>query len=62
MNPTSIDWATHTWNPGYGCKRGCKHCYARKLHENHMTERKNSIVFTLTKMKNAFTPELPLHI
>ena len=34
MNKTTIDWPclTHTWNPGYGCKRGCFYCYARDLH------------------------------
>ena len=32
MNPTNIDWCTHTWNPAYGCLRGCVYCYARKLH------------------------------
>lgn len=41
MNSTKIDWInpkegwqlTHTWNPLYGCPRGCYYCYARKIHE-----------------------------
>jgi len=37
VNKTNIDWPglTHTWNPGYGCKRNCKgfKCYAKDLHD-----------------------------
>lgn len=42
MNPTSIDWPglTHTWNPGYGCKRGCHFCYAKDLHDKRMEAKK----------------------
>ena len=32
MNATSIEWATHSWNPVRGCSRvseGCRNCYAR---------------------------------
>lgn len=38
MNPTKIDWPglTHTWNPVYGCLRGCEYCYARELHNKRM--------------------------
>lgn len=31
---TKIEWATHTWNPWYGCTKvspGCAHCYAESL-------------------------------
>ena len=31
---TTIEWATHTWNPVTGCTKvsqGCKHCYAERL-------------------------------
>jgi protein gp37 len=31
MAETSIEWATHVWNPVTGCDRvspGCAHCYA----------------------------------
>jgi protein gp37 len=31
MSQTSIEWATHVWNPVTGCSRvspGCAHCYA----------------------------------
>lgn len=31
MADTSIEWATHVWNPSTGCDRisaGCDHCYA----------------------------------
>ena len=28
----SIGWADYTWNPVTGCKRRCKYCYARKIH------------------------------
>src|SRR5271157_1725710 len=31
MQKTSIEWATHTWNPIKGiCKQGCPYCYAKK--------------------------------
>ena len=29
MHKTKIDYATHTWNPVWGCRRGCPYCYAR---------------------------------
>ena len=31
---TTIEWATHSWNPTRGCSRvsaGCEHCYAEAL-------------------------------
>lgn len=34
MSTTSIEWATHVWNPVIGCDRvspGCAHCYALEL-------------------------------
>jgi protein gp37 len=34
MAETSIEWATHVWNPTTGCDRvspGCDHCYALTL-------------------------------
>jgi protein gp37 len=34
MAETSIEWATHVWNPTTGCDRvspGCAHCYALDL-------------------------------
>lgn len=31
MNPTKIEWCTHTWNPVTGCLHGCKYCYARDV-------------------------------
>jgi protein gp37 len=34
MAGTSIEWATHVWNPFTGCdivSSGCKHCYAKTL-------------------------------
>jgi len=47
MNPTTIDWPglTHTWNPGYGCLRGCSlngkpWCYAKALHDKRMKAKK----------------------
>ena len=33
MNKTNIEWADYTWNPVYGCERGCKYCYAEKLNK-----------------------------
>lgn len=33
MHKTKIDYATHTWNPVWGCRRGCPYCYARKVAE-----------------------------
>ena len=33
MNKTAIDWADYTWNPVTGCRRGCKYCYAKKIHD-----------------------------
>ena len=32
MNKTKIDWCDYTWNPLYGCLRGCKYCYAARMH------------------------------
>lgn len=34
MNQTTIEWATHTWNPVTGCtpvSEGCANCYARRM-------------------------------
>ncbi len=34
MGKTTIEWATHTWNPVMGCtpvSEGCANCYARTL-------------------------------
>lgn len=32
INPTKIDWCTHTWNFIHGCNTGgCFYCYAQKL-------------------------------
>lgn len=42
MNKTTIDWPglTHTWNPMYGCKRGCEYCYARRKHTKRAIAKK----------------------
>lgn len=42
MNPTNEFWPelTHTWNPMYGCKRGCVYCYARRLHTKRAIAKK----------------------
>ncbi len=29
MNKTKIGWCDYTWNPVWGCRRGCPYCYAR---------------------------------
>lgn len=34
MSETTIEWATHVWNPVRGCSRtspGCQHCYAERV-------------------------------
>lgn len=31
MNKTKIEWCDSTWNPIWGCLRGCEYCYARKI-------------------------------
>lgn len=31
IRTSNIPWCTHTWNPGVGCLRGCKYCYARRI-------------------------------
>ena len=34
MNTTTIEWATHTWNPVTGCSpisEGCENCYAKRM-------------------------------
>jgi len=31
LNRTRIDWCDFVWNPVWGCKTGCKYCYARKI-------------------------------
>ena len=31
LHKTKIEWATHTWNPVTGCRRGCEYCYARRF-------------------------------
>ena len=28
---TKIEWTDLTWNPAWGCKGGCKYCYARGI-------------------------------
>jgi protein gp37 len=36
MGPTGIEWTDATWNPVVGCTKvspGCKHCYAKTLHD-----------------------------
>lgn len=42
MNKTNIEWCDYTWNPVTGCKRGCKYCYAKRIHD-----RFNSIPFSI---------------
>lgn len=42
LRQTKIEWATHTWNPVSGCKRGCDYCYARRIAQRfapHATDR-----------------------
>ena len=29
----TIGWADYTWNPVTGCKRLCRYCYAKRIHE-----------------------------
>lgn len=31
IRTSNIPWCTHTWNPGVGCLRGCKYCFARGI-------------------------------
>ena len=31
MNRTKIDWCDYVWNPVWGCRTGCKYCYAKKF-------------------------------
>jgi protein gp37 len=36
MGQTGIEWTDKTWNPVVGCRRiseGCRHCYAKTLHD-----------------------------
>ena len=33
VHKTKIDYATHTWNPVWGCRRDCPYCYARATAE-----------------------------
>lgn len=47
MNPTKIEWATHTWNPVTGCRHGCPYCYARRIARR----------FGKTAAARAFEPE-----
>lgn len=32
MQKTKIEWCDYTWNPVTGCRRGCKYCYAQRIH------------------------------
>jgi protein gp37 len=59
MGKTSIEWATHVWNPVTGCTKvsqGCKNCYAERLAKRFWGERKFSDVQCHTQLLNA-----PLH-
>ncbi len=31
MHKTKIPWCDFTWNPVWGCRRGCPYCYARAM-------------------------------
>ncbi len=31
ITKTKIDWCDYTWNPVWGCKKGCEYCYAKKI-------------------------------
>lgn len=31
LRRTTIEWATHVWNPTTGCSHGCEWCYARRI-------------------------------
>lgn len=49
---TSIEWATHTFNPWVGCSKispACDHCYAEHL----MDHRHHRVVWGLTRSRTA---------
>lgn len=42
MNPSNIEWCTHTWNPVTGCTKisdGCAHCYAEVMAKTRLRGR-----------------------
>lgn len=45
MQKTKIEWCDYTWNPITGCRRGCKYCYARRIHDRFNKYPFSEIVF-----------------
>lgn len=54
MNKTNISWCTHTWNPVTGCKRGCKYCYAKALHDKRYSAYKQGALQNLKQYSVPF--------
>lgn len=50
MNKTKIEWCDYTWNPVTGCRRGCKYCYARRIHERFYKTPFSNIVYHPERM------------
>ena len=59
ITKTRIDWCDYTWDPVWGCERGCEYCYAEKIAKRFHPEQDFKKPWFKPKRFNSGFPKQP---